>query len=449
MDKGRVVSIAKLVVFSAAGILLFLVPVRYGGSQEMMSGIVVSWVKAALGQWFAPLLVCVVGVSAVVSLWHRVSPLSFISKREGLDTMFSTSKFWIVVRVGGAALMAAVLLGVGPEWLISEETGGNMLYTVAPTCAAWYLVGGLFLPLLTDYGFIDLFASLLRGVARPLFRIPGRSAVNCLSSWFGSSVCGTYLTISQYEQGFYTGREAVTIISCFSILSVSFCSMIASMLGLGHCFGAFYGTIAITGLVLAFLLPRIRPIRSIPDDYCDGAEKAVDEVAPQGVGRLAWGYCQALDRAAHAPGLGTALSRGFVSALNMMVSTLPSIMMFGTVALVVATHTNVFDYLGAPLGACLSLFGVPDAMEVGSIVLVGFADQFVPVVLGAAQADVEVRFLVGALCILQILYMTDIGALILTSKVPFSFPQMFLVYLERVLVSVPLVLILGHVFGVL
>ena len=168
--------------------------------------------------------------------------------------------------------------------------------------------------------------------------------------------------------------------------------MIASMLGLGHCFGAFYGTIAITGLVLAFLLPRIRPIRSIPDDYCDGAEKAVDEVAPQGVGRLAWGYCQALDRAAHAPGLGTALSRGFVSALNMMVSTLPSIMMFGTVALVVATHTNVFDYLGAPLGACLSLFGVPDAMEVGSIVLVGFADQFVPVVLGAAQADVEVRF---------------------------------------------------------
>ena len=138
-----------------------------------------------------------------------------------------------------------------------------------------------------------------------------------------------------------------------------------------------------------------------------------------------------------------------MSALNMMVSTLPSIMMFGTVALVVATHTNVFDYLGAPLGACLSLFGVPDAMEVGSIVLVGFADQFVPVVLGAAQADVEVRFLVGALCILQILYMTDIGALILTSKVPFSFPQMFLVYLERVLVSVPLVLILGHVFGVL
>lgn len=449
MDKGHIVDVAKFVIPSTAGVLLFLVPVSYGGSQEMISGIIVSWLKASLGEWFAPLLVCMVSISAVLSLWHHVSPISFISKHEGLDAIFSSSRFWTVVRVGGAGIMLAVFFGIGPEWLISEATGANMLYTVAPTCAAWYLVGGVFLPLLTDYGFMDLLGSLLRGIARPLFRIPGRSVVNCLSSWFGAAVCGTYMTISQYEKGFYTGREAVTIISCFSILSVSFCSMIASMLGLGQYFGAFYGTIAITGLILAFLLPRMWPIRSMPNDYCQGVGKSIDEEAPEDVGRLAWGIRQALERSAGAPGLTAALSQGFMSALNMMLSTLPSIMAFGTIALVVATYTNLFDYLGAPLGAYLSLFGVSNAMEVGSIVLVGFADQFVPVVLGAAQADIEVRFLVGTLCILQILYMTDIGALILTSKVPFSFPQMFVIYLERVLISVPLVLMLGHVFGVL
>lgn len=449
MDKGRIKDIVKLVVPSTAGVLLFLVPISYGGSQEMLSGIIVSWLKSSLEGVFVPLLVCLVAASAVLSLWHRVSPIPFISRHEGLEAIFSSSGFWIAVRVGGAAMMLAVFLGVGPEELTSESTGGNMLYTVAPTCAAWYLVGGVFLPLLTDYGFIDLFASLLRDVAQPLFRIPGRSVVNCLSSWFGSSVCGTYLTISQYEQGFYTGREAVTIIGCFSILSISFCSMIASMLGLGQHFVAFYGTIAITGIALAFLLPRIWPIRSISNRYCDGVGKRIAEEAPEHVGRLAWGCRQALNRAANAPGLGTALSRGFMSALNMMLSTLPSIMMFGSIALMAATYTDLFDYLGAPLGAYLSLFGIPDAMEVGSIVLVGFADQFVPVILGATQASVEVRFLVGTLCILQVLYMTDIGALILTSKIPFSFVQMFVVYLERVLVSVPAVLVLGHLFGVL
>lgn len=449
MDKRRIIDIAKLVVPSTTGVLLFLVPLNYGESQEMLSGIIVSWLKSSLEGVFVPLLVCAVAVSAIISLWHHIAPIPFIGRHEGLDAIFSSSRFWIVVRIGGAAMMLAVFLGVGPEELVSDDTGGNMLYTVAPTCAAWYLVGGIFLPLLTDYGFIDLFASLLRSVAQPLFRIPGRSVVNCLSSWFGSSVCGTYLTISQYEKGFYTGREAVTIISCFSILSISFCSMIASMLGLGQHFFAFYGTIAITGLILAFLLPRIWPIRSISNSYRDGIGKKIDEEAPAGVGRLAWGCRQALERAASAPGLGTTLSRGFMSALNMILSTLPSIMMFGTIALMVATYTDLFDYLGAPLGAYLSLFGIPDAMEVGSIVLVGFADQFVPVILGATQASVEVRFLVGTLCILQVLYMTDIGALILTSNIPFSFPRMFVVYLERVLISVPVVLVLGHLFGVL
>lgn len=449
MDKKRIIDIAKLVVPSTAGVLLFLVPVSYGESQEMLSGIIVSWLKSSLEGVSVPLLVCMVSASAVLSLWHRISPIPFISRHDGLDAIFSPSRFWIAVRVGGAAMMLAVFLGIGPAELVSEGTGGNMLYTVAPTCAAWYLIGGVFLPLLTDYGFVDLFASLLRGVAQPLFRIPGRSVANCLSSWFGSSVCGTYLTISQYEKGFYTGREAATIISCFSILSISFCSMIASILGLGRHFIAFYGTIAITGLILALLLPRIWPIRSMTSDYCDDVGKKIDEEAPENVGRLAWGCRQALARAASAPGLGTALSRGLTSALNMTVSTLPSIMVFGTVALMVATYTDLFAYLGAPLGAYLSLFGIPDAMEVGSIVLVGFADQFVPVILGAAQASVEVRFLVGTLCILQVLYMTDIGALILTSKIPFSFPQLFVVYLERVLISVPMVLALGHLFGVL
>ena len=219
MDKKRIIDIAKLVVPSTAGVLLFLVPVSYGESQEMLSGIIVSWLKSSLEGVSVPLLVCMVSASAVLSLWHRISPIPFISRHDGLDAIFSPSRFWIAVRVGGAAMMLAVFLGIGPAELVSEGTGGNMLYTVAPTCAAWYLIGGVFLPLLTDYGFVDLFASLLRGVAQPLFRIPGRSVANCLSSWFGSSVCGTYLTISQYEKGFYTGREAATIISCFSILS--------------------------------------------------------------------------------------------------------------------------------------------------------------------------------------------------------------------------------------
>ena len=45
--------------------------------------------------------------------------------------------------------------------------------------------------------------------------------------------------------------------------------------------------------------------------------------------------------------------------------------------------------------------------------------------------------------------MTDVGALILPSTVPFSFWQIFIVYLERVLISTPIVVLCAHVFGIL
>ncbi len=448
MDRTRLKNIARLVVPSAIGAALFLVPIPASGGQEILSGLVVSFLKGLFGEALVPALVMIVGASAVVTVWHHVHSISWIANHEKLNGVFSPSHFWTVVRVLGAVLMLVVYFSVGPEWLVGEDTGRNMLFTVIPTCAMWYLVGGVFLPFLTDYGFIDLFGAFFRKYARPLFRIPGCAMIDCLSSWLGSSVCGTYLTVSQYEKGFYTGREAVSIISCFSLLSVSFCSMIASMLNLGFQFAAFYGTIVIANIVCALILPRLWPICHMPDTYYEGSGKRIEEEVPADVTRGAWAVHCAMKRAAEAPSVGATLAKGALNALDMILSTLPSIMTFGTVALVLAMHTDLFTYISLPLVPYLKLCGIPEAATVGSTILVGFADQFATVILGTTIGSASLRFLIGCLSILQILYMTDIGSLILTSKVPFRFWQIFIVYLERILICIPVVRFCAFAFGI-
>lgn len=450
MDKKTAGGFARFLLPTLFGVALFMVPVTGpDGSREMLSGLIVDCLEAILGDALIPALVLLVASSAVLTLIHALRPLTLISESEFLKDMFEVSKFWLIVRIAGAAIMLMAFFKVGPATVVSEETGGNILFTIVPACALWYVVGGLFLPFLTDFGLVDLFSALFRRFARPVFKVPGSAMVDCISSWLGSSVCGVYLTITQYEKGYYTGREAVILLSGFELLSISFCSMIASMLGIESLFGPFYATIALAGLVCALILPRIRPINAIPDEYCEGVDKQIDEAMPDGVGAFEWGCVQAIQRAADAPSVLRLLGKGALNALSLMVSTLPSVMAFGTVALVVATYTDLFDYLGVPLGLYLSLFDIPNAMEVGSTILVGFADQFVPVILASAAEPVGVRFLIGCLSILQILYMTDIGALILTSKVPFKFWQIFVVYLERIVISIPVVVLCGHIIGVL
>ena len=217
-------TICKLVFPSLLGILLFLVPVRYQGGTEIVVGIVGSRLKDAMGQALVPILVAVILISALVSLWHRVRPIPLLARHPALAGYFSPTPFWLAARLLGAAASVLTLFRLGPEEVWSMDTGGNMLWSILPTCAVWYLVGGFLLPFLTEYGSMELLSSLFRRVARPLFRVPGRAMIDCVTSWMGSSVCGTYLTISQYESGYYNAREAATIITNFSLLSISFCS---------------------------------------------------------------------------------------------------------------------------------------------------------------------------------------------------------------------------------
>ena len=69
-----------------------------------------------------------------------------------------------------------------------------------------------------------------------LFKVPGRSAVDAISSWLGDGTLGIMITNTQYKQGFYTAKEAAIISVCFSLVSLPFSTIIADQLGLMNLF---------------------------------------------------------------------------------------------------------------------------------------------------------------------------------------------------------------------
>ena len=439
----------KLIVPSLLGVLLFLVPLNYNGSSELVVGIMGSWLKKIMGAALIPTVVIITVASAFITVIHKIVPIPFIKKNKSLDELFSPDKFWFSVRIIGAVLAIITYFKFGTEIIWSEDTGSSILTSILPTCMVWYLIGGFFLPLLTDYGLMDLLSSIFTKFARRLFCVPGRAMIDCVTSWMGSSVCGAYLTISQYEKGIYNAKEASIILCNFSLLSVSLCSLIASMVGVGEMFGKFYLTIVIAGILCAIIIPRLWPIKNFSEEYDNVSGNCAPAESHKGVNGLKWGYMQAYKRAESAPGIKSFFAKGAYSALNLTVSTLPCIMAFGTVSLIVATYTPVFEYLGLPLGYYIELFGIPEAAKAGSAILVGFADQFIPVIIGGSMEAVATRFLVGCISILQIVYVTDIGTLILTSRVPLKLWQLFVIFIERVVISIPIVVLCMHLFGIM
>lgn len=314
---------------------------------------------------------------------------------------------------------------------------------VSATLVSVILCIAFLMPLLTDFGIMEFVGVLLRKVVRTLFTVPGRSAIDLVTSWLGTSNAAAILTTGQYESGFYSAREAATISCNFSFVSIPFCYVIATLIGVEEKFTIFYLISLIGGVVLAMIIPRIPPLSRIPDTYDEISGKRINEQVPQGVSKMKWALNLAGHRAenATAKGVGKAGVRVYAT---MFLDLIPVVMAWGTIVLVLVEYTPIFDFVSIPFGWLMNLCGIEGAADVAPTALVGFADQYIPPLMLADFPIERTRFIMGCASLLQIIYMTEVGLIVIKSRVPVNVGHLFLVFIERTIIAIPLVTLLTN-----
>ncbi len=59
-----------------------------------------------------------------------------------------------------------------------------------PTLYTVFIFAGLLLPLLLNFGLFEFLGTLLNKIMRPIFNLPGQSAIDCITSWLGGGTVG-------------------------------------------------------------------------------------------------------------------------------------------------------------------------------------------------------------------------------------------------------------------
>jgi len=111
-------------------------------------------------------------------------------------------------------------------------------------------------------------------------------------------------------------------------------------------------------------------------------------------------------------------------------------MAWGTIVLIIATYTPVFNWLGYPFYLLLELVRMPEAYDTAPAFVLGFADQFLSAVIGAARTARAAKFMCAGISITGLIYMTEVGVLILDSKIPMDFKDLLIVYVQRAILTV-------------
>ncbi len=426
---------------------MMLVPIRFGDTINIGLGILADELRARAAGLLPGLVTSVIVLSAAATIAMTVfrsrlsaeaaSRLEASPTIKSLLAVFLVGPMTLVARIVGAIAASLVLFQRGPEWLISDATGGVILNDLIPVIVAIFVVAPFLLPLVTDFGLMELFGTLCRRVFRPLFTMPGRSSIDAIASWMGSAPVGVLITVQQYEQGFYTEREAATIATTFSVVSLAFALVIIDFVGLSELFLPYYGAILLAGVVAAIIMPRLPPLSRKRDIYYELAGKQITEDLPPGRSLLSWGFELAVWRARRAPTVSALLRRAVFNIYDIWFALLPLIMSIGALALVLTEHTPIFTLLSAPLVPFLTVLGIPEASAAAPAFLVGFADQFLPAVLGQSIESEHTRFVIAGAAVTQLVYMSELGALILNSKIPVTVGELFVIFLLRTLITVP------------
>ena len=427
---------------SLIGAFLFVTPIQYDGNLTIPIAIAANFMLDLMGDHALTVIWLLISLSAVVTIVHKLRSLSILKRNEKLNALFSVKGFWFAIRMVGFVFANMIYFGIGPDIIIGDATGGLVINDLLPILVCVFFLAGLLLALLLNYGLLDFFGALLIKLMRPVFNLPGRSALDCVASWLGDGSIGVLLTAKQYEEGFYSKREATVIATTFSAVSITFALVVISEVALEHLFVPFYLVVTAAGIVTAIIVPKLPPLSRVPDSYY--TKESHREEIPADTSPVRYGLELALNKAEHAPSLSAFLKEGMENIFEMWFGTLPVILAMGTIALIVAEFTPVFDWLGIPFTPLYELLRIPEAEAASRTVIVGFADMFLPSVIASSIESELTRFVVAATSVTQLIYMSEIGSIIMGSKIPVSLKDLFIIFLERTLVSLPVIALLAH-----
>ncbi|MDX1482357.1 MAG: YjiH family protein [Woeseiaceae bacterium] len=427
---------------SLVGAFVFLFPVRDGNVFTIPMAIMSNWLTETLAAWMPYIVLAIIAVSAVVT--------TIVSLRDGEDDgaselrrIFAVNRIWLGIRLTGFVMAVMIVFEVGPEIIWSQVTGHVVLFDLATAIVSIFVFAAFLMPLLTEYGLMDLVGTLLSRLFRKLFSLPGRSCIDALASWLSSAPVGVLITSQQFERGNYSGREAAVIATNFSVVSVPFCVIVANTVGLSHLFLQYYFVVVVCGVVAAIITPRLPPLSRIPDSYSEAGRQLHENLRPEG-GLFRAGLRAAYAKAADAPGPALLIRTAVHNLFDIWFGLLPALIAIGTTGLILVEFTPIDTWLSYPFIPLLELFRLPEAAAAAPAMLVGFADMFLPAVIATSIESELTRFVVASVSITQLIYMTEVGVLILKTRIPLSLLNLFQVFLLRTAITLPISVALAH-----
>ncbi|MBR2749375.1 MAG: YjiH family protein, partial [Firmicutes bacterium] len=174
MESNRTSGALKFVIFSLLGIFIFFVQIKIGEYSGIPLDIFTSWLQNLLGVFASYLALAVVLAGTIkpfiTGTWNK----------SAMDIIFT------IFKIFGFIAACMVVFNFGPEPVLNADNGPYLFGSLVQPVVYMIVFGAPLLCLMVNYGLVDFVGIFVRPLTRTLWKTPGRSAVDAVSSFVGS-----------------------------------------------------------------------------------------------------------------------------------------------------------------------------------------------------------------------------------------------------------------------
>ncbi|ANR68817.1 YjiH family protein [Staphylococcus equorum] len=410
----------KFFIYSLIGIICFFVPITINGKSTILIDHIVQWITFLVN----PILPYYVLLLIIIGALHP-----FINKKwnkSKTDIIFSLFK------VLGVFIAFMIVFDFGPGFVLKESIGPFLYDKLAIPLSVLIPVGAILLTFLVGYGLLEFIGVIMRPVMKPIFKTPGKSAVDAVASFVGSYSIGLLITNKVYKNGGYTHKEAVIVATGFSTVSATFMIIVANTLGIiEHWNLYFWFTLAVTFIVTAITV-QLPPIRF--EKNTTYQNQPYKEEKRRNMPLLKESWLEAKLAVKNADSLIGNVRENLRDGVVMTIAILLSIMSIGFLGLIIAEYTPIIEYVSYIFYPFISIFPVQDVAILAQASTISIVEMLLPAAI-AQTADLATKFIVAVMSVSAIIFFSSVVPVILSTEIKISVGKLVLIWFERVVLT--------------
>lgn len=443
------------VIFSIIGIFVFFGKIPVNGESQTVFGVIYNAFLDLFGPAIYWVLTLIIGGNFACHIYFKYFKKNTVKNAfadvYSSDTIVHTFLYGLGTLY--IVLYALVDSGVIPniEVITGAATGGSVIPPIVEGVLGIILVGAVFMPTLLNYGILEIVGAVLEPLMRPIFKIPGKAALDAVTSFVSSSSLGVMITNRLWKQNAYTDKEMVSIMTGFSAVSIGFAYLVIETAGCTEHFVKIYGLSFIMVFIIAVVMVRIPPISKKAERYYNGREQNAEDLkdAKYTAKTIPLGFERAVKRAGIARGIHKDVALSLKDSVLVVPQVLTMLSAIGVSAMIIAEYTPIFTWIGYLFQPLLMICQVPDAAQISASIPIGIAEMFLPVLIIQNKVDIltlEARAFVCLVSMCQIIFFSETATVMLATKSPIKFKEIIICFLERTILAIPLAALCIHLF---